>query len=592
VSNARDFGWRNVVLPMLVTIAALFAAARLLPPIDSQALSLAVVAGYTNRLYALLLILLAGGLAMGALGRRRGMALALRIGTSGGPARLWRWHVAAACALCVAHVSLFQTWSDEAGYFGVRLALMDEHKVPYWDFEFAYGFANIYVPYALHLLGLSIRAALVLAIDIAVVCGVLSIGVMVAVWIADVRLRLVLFWSLVLCDAFVDPGPSLTYNFERYAAPFAVLLLLTKHGPGWKPPVMFAASAGASLLAFSLSPEMGLAFAAASLAWLMVAFRALSRSQLVAVALAIVAVTGGLILFAAPIFTTLLAFSSVRVVLPVIPHAIMLLVIASFLVLCAGSMPAVVSVWREPPDSERTLIVARACACAALAAALVPAVIGRTWPSTTLAYGFGSVVIAVGYLIAAGAIRAAAMFGALFALCVAYSAASVVRGDIAQLRRCGLWEPACAQADVGSPRAIRQAAWRRLAPRFPNAYDPLDFIGHGAPHTVDVGYYPGLGQGNALDAVGIARKTAELQRAGYYILPERRVGERPYTREAGERTLDAFRRRSGFPFALPAVRNVRSVQREFVDMLYDRCKPVAEEGGVTVCARINDRGRS
>lgn len=367
-----------------------------------------------------------------------------------------------------------------------------------------------------------------------------------------------------------------------------MLLLLTRHGPGQKAPALFFATAIANLLAYFLSPEMGLAFGVAGLAWLAVAHKALSKTQLAAVAIAIVVDIGGLFLFARPMFTTFLAFSSIQIILPVVPHIGMLVVVMCFLTVCAITVSAVMKAWRGELGRDETIVVAQACACAALAVALLPPVIGRTWPTTTLAYGFSSVVMAVGYFAAAGVRRTAMAITVLFGLFAFYNAMFVARDDFGQLRawvhlyRCELAASApCPRGRADSPFAIKQAAWERLAPRFPRAYDPLGFIGHGSPHTVDFGYYPGLA--SVLDEVGIARKTAELQRAAYYILPDREVAERQFSRDRRERVLQNFRRRSLFPFPLHLVRSLRSSQADFVEMLFERCSPIAVDGGITVC---------
>jgi hypothetical protein len=584
-----SFDRRRFVLPMLVTMIVFFTAAKLLPPVETPTFSLAAAAGFCNRLYPLVAILLAGGLVMGARGLRRGAELPLRIGASTAPVRFWRWHLAAACLICVLQVSVFQTASQEAGYFGSRLALMDAHKQPYVDFEFAYGYAIIYVPYALHLLGFSIRHALVLTLDLAVVGGVLSIGILVERWIAEARLRLALFWALVLCNAFVLPGPALYYNFGRYAGPFALLLLLSRHGPTLSAAPLFVATAAANLLCYFLSAEMGIAFGAAGLAWLFVATKALSKPQLIAGAAAIVADLAGLILFARPMFTTFLAFREIGVILPVVPHIVMLVVVACFLTVCAISLPAVVAAWRGKLDRPKVLAVSEVCACAALAVALMPVLVGRTWPTTTIAYGFAAVVMAVGYFEAAGARRAALTFASLFIAFTVYCAQFVFHDDIDWIvarARARLSAPAPSRADgrLATFSATPTAAWRKLAQQFPNAYDPLAIIGYRSPHSVDVGYYLGVAATNAFTEAAFARKTTELQRALYYILPSRDLVDRYFSRDRRERALRMFARKSLFPYTFAVNAGARDLAADFAAMLYERCRPLANEGNITVCA--------
>ena len=604
MSETSGFGERRFLLPLLITMAAFFAAAKLLPPVETGTGSLAVAAGYTNQLRPLLIILLTGGLVMGALGLRRGAALPLRIGASSEPVRHWRWHLAAACLICVLQVFLFPTWTQEAGYFGGRLALMNAHKWPYVDFGYAHGYALIYVPYALNVLGFSIHHALMLALALAVVVGVLSIGVIVQYWIADARLRLALFWALVVCNAAVLPGPSLFYNFARYAAPFTMLLLLTRYGPALNAAALFAAAALANLLAYSLSPEMGIAFGAAALGWLVVAARVLPKSHAIAVAAAVVVDLAGLVVFVRPMFTSFLAFSQIQIILPVVPHIIMVVVVACFLTVCAVAVPAIVTVWRETLDRAQVLKVAQACAGAALAAAMFPAVIGRSWPTTTLAYGFPSVVMALGYLEAARAKRAAVLVAFLFAAFVVYCGQFVVRDDVHQaatrlrahacalvtLPRCravGRVTPDAARsAAMRKAPAARDSAWPQLARRFPEAYDPLGFLGYRFPHSVDFGYFPGIVQGNVVTDAEFARKAAELQDARYYVLPRRDLVERQYSHARSAQALGAFALKSLFPFTFDVKKDYRPPVAAFVDMLYRRCRPLAEQGGITVCAAV------
>jgi hypothetical protein len=585
---AGTFDGRGFVLPAAAaTMAVFFAAAKMLPPIETSAFSLAAAAGFTNRLYPLLSILLAGGFVVGALGLRREVILPLRIGVGAAPVPYWRWHVAAACALCVLQISVFQTWSQEASYFGARLALMDAGQRPYADFEFAYGYAVAYGPYALHALGLSIRHALVLALALAALVGVWSIAVIVRHWIADPRLRLLLFWGLIVSSALVRPGPSLNYNFARYALPFALLLVLTRHGPVFGAPGLFAATAAANLVAYFLSPEMGLAFAVGVTGWVAVGCRALPARPAVAALVASGSVLAGLIVFARPMFTTLLAFSEIQVLLPVVPHLIMVLALACFLIVCAAALPAAVAVWRGRSDGSATLTIAQACACAALAAALMPTVVGRSWPTTTIAYGFGTIVMAAGYLEAAGAKRAALAVAWVFVVFVAYCAQFVVRDDVRSMARilsdgC---TPAvsvpCPPVKTGLAAALLTDA-RTLAARFPKAYDPLGAVGYHAPQAVELGYYPGVGQGNAITESAFARKRSESMRAPYYILPVQDAAWSLRLRRA--RALQAFAHASLLPVSFRFNADTRDIAVDFIEMLYARCRPLAVLENVKVCA--------
>ena len=57
---------------LAATVVVFFLAARFLPPIDTQATSVAVAVGYTNQLLPLLAILLTGATLLGAIAARHG----------------------------------------------------------------------------------------------------------------------------------------------------------------------------------------------------------------------------------------------------------------------------------------------------------------------------------------------------------------------------------------------------------------------------------------------------------------------------------------------------------------------------------------
>jgi hypothetical protein len=221
-SSARPAGWTFCAI-LLATVAAFFLAARFLPPIDTHAMSVAVAAGYTNQLLPLVAILLGGAALMAIYAspaeQPRPTAKAVPF---------WRWHILAAAGLCVAVVVLVPIWSQPQNYFGERVTLMDAGQRPYVDFEYAYGALVAYLPYGLHAAGLPIQTALEATLCLAVVAGVWAFAVTTECWIPDWRFRLVLCWSLTACEGFVDPGPSLNYNFGRYALPFALMILVTR----------------------------------------------------------------------------------------------------------------------------------------------------------------------------------------------------------------------------------------------------------------------------------------------------------------------------------------------------------------------------
>ena len=402
----------------LATAVAFFCAAKWLPPVDADAyFSAAVAAGYTNALLPLLGVLLAGGLAVGWLLGKGAGDLPRRIAE---PVTHWRWHLLAACLISVLQVSLFPDWSEETNFFGVRVALMTDHRLPYVDFEYPYGYLVAYLPYWLHALGLSIVRALIVTLALAVVAGVLSIGVLLQSAIAEPAMRLTLFWALAAVGVLVVPGPSLNYNLGRYASPFALLLLLVRFAPRLPAVGLFAAAGCAQTLVYFVSPEMGAAFSVSLLSWLALSVRALPSAKLIAAGAGLLASGVGLAVFCRPMFRTLFASSQAQILMPIVPNVIMLLYVVCFPILAGVGLRTALTIWTSDEIADARPLIS-ACACAALAVALAPAVIGRSWPTITIAYGLATIVMTAGLLAASGRPRAAWAVASVFVIFAAYS---------------------------------------------------------------------------------------------------------------------------------------------------------------------------
>jgi hypothetical protein len=563
----------NIALWSIAGVTILFfAAARLLPPLDTHAATMAVMAGYTNRTAPLVAILLFGGLCLGLLVFRRARDEAWALQAA--PRAPWQQrdlHIAAACVLCVAVIALAPVWSAGEGYFGTRLALMDAGKVPYRDFEFAYGYGVAYLPYGLHRLGLSVSAALIVSLSLAAIAGVVSLAVIVERCISRSSLRLVLFWAMIVCAAFVGPGPSLNYNFGRYALPFALMVAISG-ATGWSTLRLFAATATAVLAVYLLSAEMAFAFCTALLAWVAVVARSIGVARTATVTLAILAVSVAL-LFAVPAtFTTFGSYAGAQNLLPVVPNLIMTMTVASFLLCAAVNVPVALSLLRGDLEAGPALAAAQPVAFCLFAAALLPAVIGRAMPAITIAYGFVAIVMAIGYLDAAGAKWPATIASALFAAFVLYSAPSGLRTDASFVRHHG-----------ARPAPVPTAQRAFLKARFPNAYDPLLAVRPPSRGVTDVGYYPGVDSGDVIDDAGIARKIVELEHAPYYILPARNNGAPLPFGPSPQRVLHQFVVAGLYPFALRVHPGAQRFQNAFVVSLYRRCQPFAGVAGIVVC---------
>jgi len=546
-----------------------FCAAKWLPATDIGVESKAAAAGYTNLLWPLVALLLIGGLAAGLVMGKEAGGLPKRIAETAEPVAYWRWHLAAACLISVLQVCLFPIWSKEANYFGVRVALMADHKLPYVDFEYAYGYAVAYLPYWLHALGLSIGRALAATLALATVAGVLSVGVLLRAAIARPAMRLTLFWTLVVVGVVVDPGPSLNYNLGRYASPFALLLLLVRFAPRLGAIALFAAVAAANTLVYFISPEMGAAFSAAILAWLALGWRALPRLKLIAIAAGLIASGVGLAVFAGPMFATLFDYSQAQILMPVVPNVIMLLYGVCLPILCGVGLRSAFTVWRGED----------------VAVALAPAVVGRSWPTITIAYSFATIVMAAGLLAAAGRTRASWVVVGVFVVFVGHSAIDGVMSTwpaalhIGPHRHRGL-QAAHPGGQRARPDDDDTATW--LNQTFKGAYDPLAVVGHRHPTVVNLGHYIGMEDLATHDTLN--KKRQEFQHAQIYILPPNDARATRFEAPMDSASLDGFERAGLYPFPI-SVRpdTTPSLKAQIVSAFFTQCHPIATHGALVVC---------
>jgi hypothetical protein len=555
---------------------AFFAASRLLPPVVTGGVSNAVAAGFTNQLLPLVGILLVGAVVMGLIRWRTGPRDNASAATST-PAPFWRSQILAAAVFSAAVIVIWPSWSAPNGYFGIRVTLMDAGRRPYVDFEYAYGFLVAWLPHWLHAAGLSIQRALEVTLALLAIAGVGAAALVTRRWVAQPGARMALFWSLVVCGVLVRPGPSLNYNFGRYAVPFALAILLVDRARegGWR--IVFAATAAANVLVYGVSPEMGCAFTAAMTVWLATSARSIALPALAAGLAGLALSTVALVVFEAPMFATLLSYAGSQILQPVVPNPIMLLFVVSFLAVEASAVASTLVAWRGRADSPSE---AEWRACAALAAALLPAVIGRAFPTITLAYGFAPIVMLAGRRLAARRRAQGYALASVFIAFVAYSAAPTLAEDLRSLvghRRCAAAD--CARRVSRLDRPTSYPA--DLRARFPRPYDPFAIVPITAPLAAEVGYYPGLGLGNVTTRADLARKMGELSRAGVYILPtDRRMAAAGHD---PSRLLARYARASLYPLPLPVLRAEPDPERDFAARLYNLCQPLAQSEAIVVC---------
>jgi len=573
--------------PLLAIAIIFFGAARFLPPVDTGGESIAVLVGYTNRLIPLIAILSAGAVAVGTFCFMiaRNDAIALQAGMLSHTS--WRTkyrHIVAACLLCVFAIATYPAWSNEYGFFGQRLTMMTDGLRPYTDFEYPYGYIVAHLPYALHLAGLSIPASLIIALCLFAVMGIVSFAVILERNVSDPSCRAVLFWSLVACETFVEPGPSLNYNFGRYAMPFAILSLLTEKLTALNIVQIFAAFAGAVVFLDFVSPEIAFGFSAALLAWVAVVARQISLGKVAAGVLGVLAGAIGTPLVVPDMFVSFNSYAQVQVLMPVVPNIIMALVILSFLSIGTINFAVALSIWSGKRSRHLALQLSLPTAYALLSAGLLPAVVGRSWPTITIAYGFVPIVMSIGYLIQSGRKRTAWAVTSVFAVFVAYSAQfemeNMARAVFHRLKTAcaGLHVSLCTEErqppSVRTDRLLaRTAAVEFLRANYPASYDPLAILGAPQRGVSNVGYYVGLQ--DIPTQQGLDRKAAELDQATTYILPANKERIR-----VGPRSLTEFARAGLYPLALLAVPSDARFKSSFVAMLYEKCRSVAAFGDI------------
>ncbi len=561
---------------LVAVMASFFLAARFLPPVDTGWPSMAVIDGYTNQLLPLLAILLAGAIVLGGLVYMRGQDALPFATRDSQAARGWRWHVLAAALLCLLVVNLAPLWSQPGAYFGRRVMLMDAGERPYVDFEYGYGYLTAYAPYLFHQAGLSIQASLQLALSLAVVLGVLSLAAITRRWVPGPRYRVCLLWLLVACEVFAAPGPSLNYNFCRYALPFVLLGGLADRLPTAGPATAFAATFLANVVVYGISPEMGCALSVACMAWLSIAWVEAPARTVLAAMLAVAAAVAVTLIFAWPMFATMLQLTQNQVGRPVTPHLMMVLAVGSFLVTAAAAVAAALTAWRSAAQGRRAVAASTFCACAALAAALLPALVCRAWPAITLAYGFASIVMLVGQLVAAGAKVPATLLTLALAAFVAWVGLPEARADISRIH--------ATLAGVGTGSRPVAGDTKQLLLRFPHALDPVGAAPFAEPPLAKVGFFPGLAGGDALTPAAFARKFAEVRAASYYILPS---DPHALEREPADPSNITWRRFDTvglWPFHIKPVRSLASPRSAFIRAIYARCRLLAAASSTMVCA--------
>jgi hypothetical protein len=164
-------------------------------------------------------------------------------------------------------VAISRLQFGDGGYFIRQISMhIDYGRQLYDQIELPYGPLLFYAPVIVHALLSPLHASTTTAYYITLVLAHV-IGLLLVVYVLD-RLPILRKWKIVfllLCLLHTYPfGFGLNYTFLRFVLPIAFLVLAAEQTRPWPLGVCLFAGQAASL---SLSPEMGFAFGASSIAY-------------------------------------------------------------------------------------------------------------------------------------------------------------------------------------------------------------------------------------------------------------------------------------------------------------------------------------
>lgn len=272
----------------------------------------------------------------------------------------------------------------DVGYFIEQMTSHAEYgRTLYTELEFAYGpllfYPTIFLQRLLHCSWLT-AYFVTLAID-------QSVGLVLLAYVLnelpfagrDRRIGFVLF-----AIGALNPLLGLNYTFLRLITPFATLLLATRSDSLWRTTVLLAAG---ELLQLGISPELGFAFLAGAMTFVVLrAFRDGLRWLIAAVAPAL-GLLIFLLTFGRPYLRMLASFSRGALNLPVAPYPHILIFLIALVWLVPLSLGKALR--SNQPKSLRM------AACYALAIGLLPAAFGRCDPLHVFFNGIGVFVLSL-----------------------------------------------------------------------------------------------------------------------------------------------------------------------------------------------------
>jgi hypothetical protein len=284
--------WFFPLCIFLATCFGVFILPFLLPPPYLAGISAANVAGFNNKVASLVAAALGTFVFFAALGWPRSKQERSNSDFGKLP-RLLVLTTVVLCGCMVALLSYLLAISrlpyGDGGYFMRQISMhFDYGRKLYDQIEFTYGPLLFYAPGIVHALLSPLHVSTAAAYYTTLVLEHV-IGLLLVVYVLD-RLPILRKWKIVfllLCLLQTYPfGFGLNYTFLRFALPIAFLVLAAGQTRPWRLAACLFAGQAASL---SLSPELGFAFCASSIAYAAYKFFYLGRAWLVAVVAPVVA---------------------------------------------------------------------------------------------------------------------------------------------------------------------------------------------------------------------------------------------------------------------------------------------------------------
>ena len=361
-------------------------------PPSTPSLSASYSAGFNNKVASIAAVLI--GLSSFAFARRRHRRTGMLFVSSYRlPTRLLCIALvayASTLALNSAFVYAFPHSYGEAAYFLNRIdqiALFG--KTPFKDFEFAYGPLLLYAPVLVHWLGaplhISVEWSYYICLTVFSLIGVFALFELVNALVPGRHYKSVAFGGLALLG-LLNPSMGMNYMYFRFVGPCVALLIAERLNTVRKTVVFLAI---ASLSLFSVSPEIGLAFAVGASGLSICRCVMDGRQWLACLVAAWVGPACLITVFGPRYLQTFSAFSKGAQNFVVVPVAhILLFLIALVFIIPIGAARLPLSHWREHPGLLGILLSSFF---------LVPAALGRCDVGHVFYNGIGIILLSLSF---------------------------------------------------------------------------------------------------------------------------------------------------------------------------------------------------